>query len=279
MGKEPPWHDSIQKAWHEYLQKSHKSCPGVPASAVPDKDVASILQSAARGMAGVDRSRFIQNVGRNVSHHSGWLAFMLQRKLMRKHRGSRRSGVLTFASKHYKLSKITPSALSKIAVMGSTGKVLLNLQVPRNIEQWKSSMQQATSQVPTSVSKCGYHWPWLVRMAMISAMRVEGIKRLEFAKDLDVRYLHNLFPDQKNHLARFAKPTDSVHSLCKRLGYDGPLELLTMHLCFFCSRTMEHVCPKKVHRLRESLVKKCERYEQEHGLVPHCSIVRSWVQE
>ena len=273
-GKETPWYQAVQSAWQDYCK-----CSGVPTSSVPDADVAAILQSAAQKMEGVDRTMFTQNIGRNVSHHMGWLAFMLSKKLLRKHKGSRRSGVLTFGENSYQKAPITKRARLIMSDMHATGSVLLDLPVPRSTDDWNACIAHAQQMAPKSEVRNPYHWPWLLRSSMISAMRVARISRLQCPKDFTIGKLRRMFPDQRQHLTRFGQPSDTVRKLCTTLGYDGPVELLTMHMCMFCSKTMEHVCPQQVHESHDSLVSKREHYEQVNGVVPHCSWVGRWLLE
>lgn len=274
-GKELPWYEALQKAWRQLKGVSRS---GVTKSAVSYHDVATVLQGAARLMVGVNRKAFVENLGRNVSHHSGWLPFLLQKGLLRKWGGSsRRSGVLHFGgSGHYTIAPITATVLSKIQAMGATGQTLLNLAAPRTIQDWDAAVLKAKQDAPKSETSAQYVWPWLVRATLISAMRNSGVERLQCHRNATVSELSGLFPDQKQHLTRFAKTSDTITELTGNLAYDGPVELLTMYLCFFCSREMASVCPDKLERSQAELIRKREGYVNTHGLAPHAYILGRW---
>ena len=285
LGKELPWYSAIQDAWSQRTsgtacRRSGVRRSGVAESAVTDREVAEILQAAARLMVGVNRKVFVQNLGRNVSHHSGWLPFLLQRRLLKKRRGRPRgSGFLHFGGEgRYTVAPITSLVLSKVRAMSATGQVLLNLPAPRTMSEWRTSLQTTTQQATKSETSRKYQWPFLVRAALISKMRVSRVGQLECPRSLTVGALRGMFPDQKAHLTRFCKPSDTVAQLRKTLAYDGPLELLTMFLCFFCSRRMGNVSPESLQQSRSKLIKQREIYYREHNMAPHCCVLGSWAQ-
>ena len=152
-GKEGPWHQCIQKAWQQYEKGSVRS--GVPFSCltVSDEDVACLLQSAARGMVHVNRAPWVANVGRNVSHHSGWLMFLMQKGLLVKRRCARGPDVLKFSGRSYKVAQVTKRILGKMSEMRRTGHVLLNMKTPRTMQEYRSIVKHATEQAPVSETK------------------------------------------------------------------------------------------------------------------------------
>ena len=272
-GKEGPWHQCIQKAWQQYEKGSVRS--GVPFSCltVSDEDVACLLQSAARGMVHVNRAPWVANVGRNVSHHSGWLMFLMQKGLLVKRRCARGPDVLKFSGRSYKVAQVTKRILGKMSEMRRTGHVLLNMKTPRTIQEYRSIVKRATEQAPVSETKNKYTWPWLLRSSLISAMRLAHVNRLRAPANFLLKDLCNVFPDQKRHLKRFGKPSASISEVCHTLGYDGPLELLTYFLCTFCSTTVSGICPEHTHKNRSRLIRARESYQSQHGLAPHCAVL------
>lgn len=268
-GKEGPWYAAVLVAWGRYCKRS-----AVPKSSdVPAEGLAFILQSAAREMTFACRDRWTENVGRNVSHHSGWIALLLQKGLLRKAQSARKLDLVKVSGGIYKIAPVTAAVLSNMQKMSAAGKVLLEMKVPRTACEWRARVTQAAKDAPRSETRNRYIWPWLVRLALIISMRAAGVKRLQVPKDLRVRDLHGLFPDQKQHLKRFGPSETPFKEFAKKIGYDGPLELLTMHLCFYCSCTMAGYCPEEVHKNRRLLVRNREQYESEHGLAPHCAVL------
>ena len=69
-----------------------------------------------------------------------------------------------------------------------------------------------------------------MRHHKVSHLQVSGSNVQEFMK---------VFPDAKSWLTMF-KPTASVASAMQELGYSGPPELLTMHLCLIGNKEMDY---------------------------------------
>ena len=78
----------------------------------------------------------------------------------------------------------------------------------------------------------------LVSLAALGGRRYISLAPYELAEAVE-QHSHTV-PDQSNHLQRLAKSlgVSSMPDLAGKLGYDGPLELLSMWACLFGSKQL-----------------------------------------
>ena len=74
-GKDRPWKQALLAAW-----RAQRSCK---------VDAGDVLRDAATRMSNRNMAVWTLNVGRNVSHHSGWLAMLQQKGIVKKLRPGR----------------------------------------------------------------------------------------------------------------------------------------------------------------------------------------------
>ena len=79
-----------------------------------------------------------------------------------------------------------------------------------------------------------YARPWLTRTRVVTEMRYHGILRLKLSRDSPLSLLKFCFPDLKDWVDRFALgfKVTTIGQLLELIGYDGPIEFLTIFLCF-----------------------------------------------
>ena len=291
----------------EAVWKSRRSCvprrrPDVPKS-TSSTDVVQILRQTAIEMQGQDCSIWTHNVGRNVCHHSGWAAFLRQKgiikkahtkckkgitiKVFKEANAKHKQGVTTKAfkkgnSRHQQVMRVNLQSgafticrrtnLHSIDRLSVVGDLLLKMSPPKTVRQWIQNFNDISEAAPPVEVKNRYMWSWVVRAWMICDMRTANLKRLQWDQDLTVGDLGHAFPDQKGHLLRLAVGT-KVADLVNELGYDGPIELLTMYLCLFLGKGMSKYSPEWLQKHRSELITAREVYGHKHQQAPHCNVL------
>lgn len=266
-GKEGPWKKGLWSSWK--LKR-----PGVPSSA---ESTAALLGSTACAMQDVDREVWVKNVGLNVSHHSGWLAYLQQVGFLKKsgnRRKRQRQQSIHVGEQTYDVAQATDTrVLKKVEEMACVGSALQNLTTPRSWSAWREALEEADEARPRKDKSNGYTWPWLVRAHLISSMRSKGISKLSWSREsVTIDDLSGAFPDQKKHVKKMANSM-LVKDLLEDLSYDGPLELLTMFLCFFCADGMDRYPADWIKTNRAKLIQMREDYHKRTGLHPHCAVL------
>ena len=264
-GKEGPWKDGMWSSWKN-------QGPGVSSSTAPS--TAAMLGSTARAMQNADREVWAANVGRSVSHHSGWLPHLQQIGVLKKVPGAHKpKSSIKIGGYAYTVAKVSKRVLSRMDEMADIGSNLHHLKIPRTWSSWKEAVQEANDMKPTKVPSKSYNWPWLVRAHLISSMRSKGIQKLSWCREsLTIEDIGTAFPDQKQHVMHLSESM-LVSDLMKDLHYDGPLELLTMYLCFFCSKAMGKYPAEWLVANRQGLIRTREAYYERTGLHPHCALL------
>ena len=285
LGKDRPWKRALHVVWRSKSRSSVVSGPD---------NSCDVLRDAAICMGDQDCSVWSVNVGRSVSHHSGWLSLLQRRVILKKVRsknggvpkrrssvcGSRRLYLGSGQSCYAIAMSSTPTTIRALGQMAAVGKVLLSLKAPRNIQDWLRSVQVASESVSEAERRNGYLWPWLLRIRLLTLMRNDGIKRLASGEGTLLSDLLGAFPDQKGWLQKLAPPgAHTVSELTESLNYDGPLELLTMYMCLFLGRGMKQFSPAWIDMHRAELIQKRELYAATHALPPHCFVLCSMVQK
>ena len=261
-GKDGPWRLALQKVCLR---------SGVPTCR---REMFATLVKVAREMQGVNTAAWSANVGRRVSHHSGWKAFLGHRGVV-KVISSRRKTMFRCSGEYlrwgrtcYGVQKPTAMSLNKMSDLQRLGFRLLDARPPRTLEDWCDTIVREAG----GRKQKKYSWLGLWRAVLIRAMRLAGINRLSWDKTATIKRLCDAFPDRKQHVLELA-PSPLIADLVSSLGYDGPIELLTMHLCLFGSSEMERFSPEWLRANRDKLIRAREQYRKTHGLQPRCAVL------
>jgi len=105
-------------------------------------------------------------------------------------------------------------------------------------------------------------------------MRYQGVLRLAQPFG-SVGAFGRSFPDQNKWLHKFSQhcKTDEINQLCKAIGYDGPLELLTMYMCLFAAKDLQRTSPSDVEQNQTKLSRALARFCAKHSLAPHPAVL------
>ena len=276
-GKDRPWKQALLAAWR--AQRSGKV------------DAGDVLRDAATRMSNRNMAMWTLNVGRNVSHHSGRLAMLQQKGIVKKLRpgrskvrgklsASRRLVFGVGGTNQYVVQPSTALSRRAIANMTVVGQVLLDMQAPRTLRDWQQVVRLATQRVGTAERQNPYMWPWLSRVRLLTLLRSAGTRKVTAGADTLIADLAGAFPDQKKWLQKLAPPgAVKLSELTDVLCYDGPVELLTMYLCLFLGGGMDKFSPAWLDQHRAPLIRRREQYTASEGLPPHCFVLCSLEQQ
>ena len=228
-GKYRPWRRALHAAWKQLQRPGAKSGARCPATVEARAAFChEVLHAATRAVSGDTMEVWVQNCGRNVNHHSGYLP-MLSYLLCLQHckeeegprgRGSGRSKASSHSRDRsrgpevFYLGKLlTPyqwrvdareEALRKIELVVQASDIFASAlqSPPRTCKQWVESFKQVEAnalplRAPGMVKGDGNMMGWTFRSWAIPRMRVAKITRLRGAADVTLEEFATSFPDQR----------------------------------------------------------------------------------
>ena len=152
---------------------------------------------------------------------------------------------------------------SVVCVHNSSGLRTGDLLRPRTFLDWQSSVSSLGSELCNlppfnKLSPMDYTPLWFCRAILVPWMRAAGIPCLLSLSCLGARRFSSLrpfelaeqvvshmacVPDESEHLLHLSQAfgASDMSSLGHKLGYDGPLELLSMWLCLFGNNSLSAI--------------------------------------
>ena len=211
-----------------------------------------ILILALQLLDGQDMGPWARHVGKGVSHHHGWLAWVQRMRLVVAAKPRWNSPKLLALGQMGRLFKLSPLdaamsvRLEHLIAFGTHVRTVL-LRPPRTFLCWRECIQalqvgMVESQMIAKGPADKYGDKWLCRSLCLFAMARAGIPQLDVIKKtssqgmapfLEAQGLAELsrwFPDSCNWCGIFEDAVDVAVAM-KKLGYLGRPELLTMWLC------------------------------------------------
>ena len=312
-GKEGPWKAALCQAWLASPGSSGSAGPSllalgsaVQAEAEPAARLAhAILADACHAMVGVERDQWSLNLGRSVSHHSGWLAMMTPYGILRAaSRRDRARLALGKMGKFYSVTPFRPDVHVPLFRHANWIATLLNMEgAPRTLGEWgravtrvrqtvlerglslpgaqtsrkgsrsAGSLGSSGSAESAASGGQGYHWPWYVRSHLLVEMRAAGIRSLVMDGDMGATQFAAMFPDMGGWVQAYSTDGSSLQEIMARLQYKGPVKLLTMHLCL-CGDAAVTAQPPELLRTNVQLLRRLRvQYAAAHGLQPHPAVL------
>jgi hypothetical protein len=230
-------HVEFRCSGKKFLRQEWVSCTsGVQSSGVDPKLAYMCLQNVVRRMAAPGMRKTLDlwadNIGKNVSHHSGWLATCLKLHVIEKVADNARgSGVLVLGKDQgrYKLlvynDKLFGDAFKRNEQQGS---ILQNMPTSKWTSEWMAAIMSARTDADNrkfAWKSLEYLWPWMLRSHMIAQTRTRGIHAMSIGRLFRCSELEDMAPDQRKHIDKLRDDITSAIALFKLLGYDGPPEL------------------------------------------------------
>ena len=90
----------------------------------------------------------------------------------------------------------------------------------------------------------------------VQLWELQGNDKVVLQKGEAMNQLRDLFPDQKEHMKRLAKPDTTVASVMKQLGYNDSVLLLSAWLCVILTDVnLRKYSPAQIIKRKEELVR------------------------
>ena len=173
MLKYGPWKEALHQSWGESQKKSGVWCPEERAHRLQ-----SVLIKVVKNMSHKSADdEWASNIGNNVSHHSGPLAFLQRCKIITKcYNGRGEHVVLGKCEQKYRISSSSDKKVLKVlAQYVQVADILAQAGVPRCLADWEAEVTNLASKI----KECGapgtsgdYGLPWLLRSKLLVNMRV-----------------------------------------------------------------------------------------------------------
>lgn len=254
--------DAVKAAWTEFSPKSSKS----PKEVDPVEVAYTVLRGALHKLQGKPLSQaWLDNVGRNTTHHSGLITFAKHSLGMLRPVGANagRAEVLRFGQGNcpVKLEALTPSLRQKLSTLVALGRALLACKAPKTVDGWACELEHFQRTVHAQ-DVCGFKSPeayrtlWVARTWLIWRMRQERCRYLRLPAGHSVADFAKLFPDQNSWLLRLAGPRNisrhniTAEELFEKVGYNGPPELFSMFTCLWGDKDLR----QQLHQLGPSWI-------------------------
>ena len=110
--------------------------------------------------------------------------------------------------------------------------------------EWVNAYDKASNEFKTnqvySDKHASYVRNYVIRAWLLAGMHRHGVRRLGGQGEIGVAKFARAFPDSKKWVQVLQRPGSarSLAAFLADLQYDGPPELLTMHLCLLLTREM-----------------------------------------
>ena len=186
---------------------------------------------------------WMQGPGTGTSHHGGLVMWLW--KSLKMIEPKVRSGMpLLLNRRRFVIKPLTKPLRARLSKSRAFGEALLEEAKGRvTLETWNATTRvllKATKGVP-GLSPNSYRGKWAVRSWMDRCLRQRSWKGLATNRGDKVALLTKTFPDEDGHLRVLtdrAPNKVTLSQFCKTLGYDGPVEHLTMWLCLLLSKPL-----------------------------------------
>ena len=242
MAKDGPGKDAMADATNNIKLKHGKHQP-VDLQELDYNRLSFALRSLSKNHDPKERKHWSIGPGKGTEHKMG-LAMWAKRnmKILREGRGK---GSFPLGKKRrlHTIAPLTEAVKSKFQRTRAYGQALLTLKKSKivSLDDWQKAtktLSKAAKGVPgLSGGETSYFFRWSTRAWLDRQMRLRGQwKGLRYPPKTSVWCLARCFPDQSAHLNKLCSGANgmcktTLRKLCKALGYDGPIEHLTMHTC------------------------------------------------
>jgi hypothetical protein len=303
-GKYGPWKRCLFQAWQAggagVAGGVRRAGGAGEAGDIPQRAacILQVLHRAVLLMAAVsreERQAWTTHCGRNVAHHSGYLALLQDLKVVsQKQHWPAAQKIDLSASQLPQLRK--PYFLVPLDVAGGAGGAggagegtleLLARYVQvadlfhsglqtapttclQYVEKFSSLKQQVVA-LECPHLKGGYRLPWTFRAACLVRMRLQGVASLDPKPDVSMSTFRQAFPDQNEWVDQLAAGDPTVGDFMAALPYTGPPELLTMKLCLHLDKEVLRYRPEWLLSQETALASAIRGQKVVLGLAPHPS--------
>ena len=272
-GKDGPFKQFLREEWTSLRS-------GVQSCGVQPQLVHKCLQKVIRRMArrGVMKTLdlWAHHIGKNVSHHSGWLSACQKMNVLQKvANDASGSGVLVLGKdrQRYKLLPYSAELFDRAFKRHEQlGAILQKMPTPKSTSEWIAAITSATADADQRKfprKSSSYLWSWMLRSNMIVQSRTRGIHAMTIDKSFRCSELESMAPDQKKHINMLKDDTTFALDLFNVLGYNGPPELFSMYTCIFLAKGSEAWEAVWVSDRVDRLIALREDMHRREGIQPH----------
>ena len=271
-GKEEPFKDLLRRVWADARASAEFRSSG----ATP-KLVHACLEKVIHRMAAREYLECLdvwtRDVGKNVSHHSGWLATMQKLQILKKVT-SWGSGVLVLGRERnwYRVLPFGERFIGAFQHHLKLGEILQAMPTPESCPQMVAAIRKAekdADKLKFPWKSLEYLWPWILRSHLVAQAHAAGVTKMALPQGFTMDDLKSMAPDQAKHVDALRQDVSSVTELFKRLEYDGPAELFSMYACLFLGKGSDAWDPEWVSQHMDQLIKFREQMSARDGMEPN----------
>ena len=300
QGKYQPWKDKLYQAWlEEVAGQPDQWGPGVLEPRLTEcqrsRRLYAVLVRAARSLDGFNYQVWVAHCGRNVSHHSDFLAMLqaLDVLTMEPEGGPGVSGsaILRLSQKQQgpkNIYRVQPYTVklgnTLLGYLKAADQLAAALkEPPRTCAEWLQKYEALCLELRRikarnlSPETGKYVVPWTFRAAPIGQMRAAEppILQLSGTADFTARNLHDAFPDSNSWLtgSHFGAGCGSTLELQARLQYSRETEYLAMRTCLYLDTELQLHNPAWLLKHQAGLRAARVKMEAVLGFTPHLAIL------
>jgi len=293
VSKYGPCKDAMLEAYHKVgMQHAQVGAKWAAGSDQRAEKCDKMLLCSLKLSQGQNYESWVENCGRNVSHHSGRDMMMLRFGYFKPASPTCKSprAMWLCSQDHPYLLQNSAAArkcrLKHLKNLDEAVAVLYALpswqKAPRSTEDWIQQFRDGLKAligrhvVGLHVTKAllrsqkGYLVWWTLRGLLLSRMRRAGILRLAVDRKTTVnRWSKWSGPDSKNMYTRLqptAAPERNLQKFFKMVGYAGPAELFGVIACFSSDPAIMKVSLSWMRKRKSVLRSLRVAYKKKHGL-------------
>ena len=277
MGREHQWRDAVLKTWGATDNAQRLSIAGLDSNDEPmqleaSKAMHNMLSDAFSEWAREtlsdpeQRRDWKTHVDRNVGYHLSLTAWGLREGLLTKSIRARSLGVQNTEGEWYGLRAYNRQEHHmRILQMHRTGRMLLQMQVPRTNREWLESIEGfgkrcSGAGINSGKREDNYQFWWLARKYLIVEMRHQGLERLRVTADWDNdQVAAAMVPDMNDWLSAWMTSkvigAGSLKPLLSKFDYREPLELLSCFCCILGDAAIDQYSTDALDSARDAITK------------------------
>jgi len=246
MLKYKPWRTSLLRTWKQYASKRKSGRQSVSSRA------SMLLQALCKLCVDMDGRLDVRvwgaNLGRGVSRAAGPLAF-LNRLGVLKEPDKSGSTLMLGGGEELRAKRVCQGVWERKYAVGKLRRwvrladALGDPVAVKTCQEWVQVHQECLAKFQEAgvlLGKDMYVKNWLIRAWLLAGMHRGNVRRLGGTETINTRTFAKAFPDSKKWISMLVRNgcNGNLKDFMAHLEYDGPAELLTMHLCILLTRDM-----------------------------------------
>ena len=254
-----------------------------------------ILTDSAKHFSGKDLTTpWVENCGRFVSQHSGFVPLLHRLNVVRAWRPGDQGPKLDFSKIGGSTVPRTllpfQSSKARLLSLIKRGDTLQEIPVPTSGLQWEEALEglksakgkksarrpggQATRRPGGQKKKRGYLELWRLRTHWFPIIASRVDKKTFDTKGLSLRSFHNLLPDAGKWVLRLApRQPYTVAGLFSEVGFRANPILFSCYACLFADAGVIKYSAEQIEGAQQQLKKALREYRAKHGIWPHPAIL------